>query len=264
CKAYNWLAEGACILKSEVSGKVKCNNCTSGIPGKKDNEAEVVVAEDPQVPGGEEWEEVLTGSLSKPVLTAWSALRDPIDAIRYGFRHLAYTVERSSSGTILVDLTSGEQMAFEVVQTAQESMYHVFRVSSQTSALLHIPPDDVSFVGSYQYMHLVPDSGSGNARVNVGFKAEVAPARAAEASVFFFREFLETMIENLKLQFGDADCLHDPTVRTPHGTCNNPHNAAWGAAFSKFRRLSRNDPSFADRRSQPSGSDVSPRLISNE
>eukprot|EP00803_Ostreobium_quekettii_P002331 evm.model.scf_303EXC.2 EVM.evm.TU.scf_303EXC.2 scf_303EXC:15520-25201(-) len=264
CVAYTWLGEGACILKSEISGKVKCEDCVSGIPGGEDNDSEVVVAADPQVPGGGNWEELLTGALNTPVKPAWDAIKDPIEAIKYGFRHLAYTVDQDGDGPITVALSSGETIAFDVVETADADMYHVFQVANGTDALFHIPPDSASFVGSYHYIHLVPDQGSGNARVNMGFKANIKPAKVAKASVFFFGEFLEVLIENLKLRFGDGDCLHDPTVRTPQGTCNNPYNPTWGAAFSRFGRLPENDPAFADRDSEPSGSDVSPRLISNE
>lgn len=264
CMAYTWLAEGACILKSEISGKVECEDCESGIPGQEDNEAVVVVLDDPQVPGGGEWDEIRTGTLSIPVKTAWEQMKDPVEALKNSFRHLEYSVFREEDdGPIVVELTTGEEMTFDVVATNLEQRYHVFEIDAQTDALLQIPPDSVEFVGSFAYMHLVPSTGSGNARVSWGFHEEISPPELVQTAKFFFGEFMDVMIENLKLTFGSGDCLHDPTVRNPQGSCNNPDNLGQGGAFTPFRRLQKNDPSFEDGETSPSGSTISARAISN-
>lgn len=62
------------------------------------------------------------------------------------------------------------------------------------------------------------------------------------------------------MEFGAGGCT---TNREVAGICNNP-NPLWGSANIPLRRLSRNDPAFADGVKSPSGpTSISARLISN-
>ena len=93
---------------------------------------------------------------------------------------------------------------FTVLETNLDEMFHIFQVASQTDAVLQIPPDTVEFVGSFSYVHLVPNEGNGNARVNWGFHADISPVELAPVAQFFFEEFMDVIVSKMTtLSLGD-------------------------------------------------------------
>lgn len=70
-------------------------------------------------------------------------------------------------------------------------------------------------------------------------------------------------VANLEDRFGKT-CELSSNFRTIEGHCNNLAHPSRGAANHPLKRLSKNDPSYADDERAPNGpANISPRLVSN-
>lgn len=194
CIVYTYLGNsGTCWLKSTNVGEVMCENCASGIVTEGDFTGDLMeIPDDPEPPNGGEWEVVKSGALQETIDVTWETLKDPRVTMRLGFRHLAFSTE-GEEDTVVVELSSKESFVFNVLETNEDDMFHVYEIVDHSSGVLQVPPDNVTFIGSFTFVHLIPDIKGGTI-VNWGFQGMVGPPQLLDTARFFFEKFMEVMV----------------------------------------------------------------------
>eukprot|EP00803_Ostreobium_quekettii_P004084 evm.model.scf_1104EXC.2 EVM.evm.TU.scf_1104EXC.2 scf_1104EXC:35595-45057(+) len=222
--------------------------------------------EDDMRPGDAPWTTVRNASLASGAGSVWNAIGDPMEFLQVAFRHIAYSVDTSYKGstTFIVELPSGEELFLDLLDTDNDTRSHHFRIEGHTAGIFTGP----TITGSEMFVRVThsPDNTFVTpvfSVVEVGWLAVVEPS-SSEMSVNAVMEgLLRLQLDNLRIDFGAADCFAGGFERSVSGMCNNPENVVWGTASSPLRRLEVNDPLYADGESAPSGTDISARLISN-